>query len=164
MSAFKETEGSLPCSQKPNIWPYPKPIKSSHHWTYSLCKTHFDINSYIRLCPPTGLEALDFQQKFYVCFLFLPCVLHVYTSYLPSFNRCSSTRWKVYIVYFISVSTSSQHFFLKYRNDIFSKQLQILISFGRVGMYRAYTHPEKPGVGQGGSWAYLWTLILKAME
>jgi hypothetical protein len=70
-----ETEGSLPCSQKPSTGPYPEPDESSPYRPSYFCQIHFNIILQ-RLGLPSGLFPSGFPTKILYAFLFSPYVLH----------------------------------------------------------------------------------------
>jgi len=58
-----EPEGSLPHSQEPAAWPYPKPDQSSPCPHSTTWKSILIISAYLRLCLASGFFSSDFRTK-----------------------------------------------------------------------------------------------------
>jgi hypothetical protein len=67
-----ETEGSLPCSQKPVTGPYPKPDEFIRNIPFYFSMIYLVLSSHLLLGPPRGLFPTGFPTETLYAFLFCP--------------------------------------------------------------------------------------------
>jgi hypothetical protein len=71
---------------------------NTHHTTYNLFKSHFNIISYLRLGPKSGLFPSHFSTEILNPFLMFPCVLHALWAYPSWFDQPNSVWWRLQFV------------------------------------------------------------------
>jgi hypothetical protein len=113
-----ESEGSLPCSQKPVTGPYPEPDESSLH-ILTLRKSHFHKISHSHPCLglPNDLLLSDFPTK--------DCTHFWFACYLPSQSHSCSVSpnniwWGIQLTELLIMPLSPGPFYFIPRVVIFS--------------------------------------------